>query len=489
MNTSHLRNKRLTDSEFDELKKEALTMWPTSKEIDFSEAVEYRKAMSESRNGAKKLLEAKKAGKILLEPRGGVATVKGQIELSNYLLEVGEADIIPTTFDSYTRTQRFKEAQRGIEESIKRGKSMLNGLPVVNLGVKKCREIVEAVDAPINARSGVTDGRLAAETVFAAGFAGFQGSAISHNIAYTKNVPLELTIKAWQYIDRSIMRYGEEGIDIFREDYSPLTGTLVPPCISIAVSIIDLVMSAEQGIKYFLQGYGQGGNLIQDVAALKMMPKIANYYLEKLGYNSDDINLFTVFHQWMGAFPREEAQAFGVIAYAAAVGALGGANVIITKSPQEAIGIPTKEANARGLKATRQVVQMIDSQRMPLNKKLEIECSIIEKETKSIIDKILEIGDGDIVVGVIKGIKGGILDIPWAPHVLNANKALPVRDNDGAIRFLDTGNLPFTDDIKDFHKERINLRAKAEFREADYEMLIDDVYAIGRGMLKGKSLS
>lgn len=485
MNTSDLRNKRLTDSEFDELQKEALVMWSTGKEIDFSEAVEYRKGLSESRNGAKKLMEAKKAGKILLEPRGGVATVKEQIELLNYLLEVGKADILPVTFDSYTRTQRFKEAQRGLEESIKRGKSMLNGLPVVNLGVKKCRKIVEAVDAPICARTGVTDGRLSAEVVFAAGFAGFQGSAVSHNIAYTKDIPLEITIKAWQYIDRLIAKYGEEGVDIFREDYSPLTGTLVPPCISIAVSIVDLIMSAEQGVKYFLQGYGQGGNLIQDVAALKMMPKLANYYLEKLGYNPDNINVFTVFHQWMGAFPRDEAQAFGVISYAATVGALGGANVIITKSPQEAIGVPTKEANARGLRATRQVVQMVDTQRMPSNEELEQECSIIEKETKCIVDKILELGDGDIVIGVIKGIKSGILDIPWAPHVLNANKALPVRDNNGAIRYLDTGNLPFTDDLKEFHRERVESRARVEGREANYEMLIDDVYAISNGMLKG----
>jgi len=489
MNTSKMENKRLTDGEFSELRKEALAMWPTGKELDFSEAIEYRKTLPENRNGVKKLLEAKKAGKILLEPRGGVATIEKQIELLNYLLKFGEADILPVTFDSYTRTQHFKEAQRGLEESIKTGKSKLNGLPVVNLGVKNCRKLIEAVDGPICGRTGLTDGRLAAEIVFAAGFAGFEGSGISHNIAYTKNFPLDVSIKAWQYIDRLIAIYGEEGIEIFREDYSPLTGTLVPPCISIVVAIVDLIMSMEQGVKYFLLGYGQGGNLIQDVAAIKIMPVLANYYLEKLGYNSKDINLFTIFHQWMGAFPKDEAQAFGVIAYAAATGALGGANIIVTKSPQEAIGIPTKEANVKGLKATRQVVQMIDNQRIPLNKELELECSIIEKEVKSIIDKILELGHGDILVGIMKGIKTGVYDIPWAPHVLNANKALPVRDNNGAIRFLDTGNLPFTDDVKDFHKEKIAIRGIAESREPNYEMLIDDVYAIGRGMLKGKPLS
>jgi methylaspartate mutase epsilon subunit len=488
MNTTNLKNERLSDKEFKVLHEEAMAMWPTSKEIDFNEAVEFRAKLNDEQNGVKKLVNAKGKGEILLEPRGGVATIEEQIELSNYLLEVGKADIIPTTFDSYTRTQRFKEAQLGIEESLKRGRSMLNGLPVVNLGVRNCRKIVESVNAPINARTGVTDGRLSAETVFAAGFAGFQGSAISHNIAYTKNVPLEITIKAWQYIDRLIAKYGEQGVDIFREDFSPLTGTLIPPCISIAISIIDLLMSVEQGVKYFLQGYGQGGGLFQDIAALKVMPKLAVHYLNKLGYSGKKINIFSVFHQWMGAFPTDEAQAFGVISYASMVGALGGANVIITKSPQEALGIPTKEANAQGLKATRQVIQMIDAQRMPSNKKLEQESTLIEKETKSIVDKVLEIGEGDIVIGTIKGFQLGILDVPWAPHILNANKVLPVRDYEGDIRFLDTGNLPFPEDIKKFHKERVNMRAKAENREANYEMLIEDIYAIGRGMLKGKPL-
>ena len=485
MNLSNVKNRRLESSEFNELRKEAITMWETGKELDFKESVEYRRKLPAATNGIPKLLSAKKEGRVLLEPRGGVATVREQIELLNHLLHEGQADILPVTFDSYTRTQRFKEAQNGLDETLKRGKSMLNGLPVVNLGVKQCREIVESVNGPICARTGVTDGRLSAEIVFAAGFAGFQGSAISHNLAYTKNIPLEVTIKAWQYIDRLIALYGDEGIDIFREDYSPVTGTLVPPSISIAISVIDLIMSAEQGVKYFLQGYGQGGNMIQDIAAIKIMPKIGYYYLDKLGYNINNIEVFTVFHQWMGAFPRDEAQAFGVISYAAAVGAMAGANIIVTKSPQEAIGVPSKEANAKGLKATRQVTQMLNCQRMESSKELDLESKMIELETRAILDKLLEIGNGDIVTGTLIGVKSGVLDIPWAPHVLNANKAMPVRDNNGAIRFLDSGNLPFPSELKDFHQTKILERAKAENREANYEMLIDDVFAVSNGMLKG----
>ena len=80
----------------------------------------------------------------------------------------------------------------------------------------------------------------------------------------------------------------------------------------------------------------------------------------------------------------------------------------------------------------------------------------------------------------------GVLDIPFAPSRYNAGKMLPARDNDGAIRILDMGALPFTDDIKAFHRAKIEARAKAEKRNATFQMVIDDVYAISKGRLVGR---
>ena len=63
---------------------------------------------------------------------------------------------------------------------------------------------------------------------------------------------------------------------------------------------------------------------------------------------------------------------------------------------------------------------------------------------------------------------------------------LPCRDNDGAVRILNPGNLPFTKDLKDFHETKIYERALAEKRKASFQMVIDDVYAIGKGRLVGR---
>ena len=82
------------------------------------------------------------------------------IELLTYLQDKGGADLLPTTIDSYTRQNRYKEAEVGIEESIKTGKSMLNGFPAVNHGVAALPpRSSNAIDVPMQIRHGTPDAR------------------------------------------------------------------------------------------------------------------------------------------------------------------------------------------------------------------------------------------------------------------------------------------------------------------------------------------
>ena len=63
---------------------------------------------------------------------------------------------------------------------------------------------------------------------------------------------------------------------------------------------------------------------------------------------------------------------------------------------------------------------------------------------------------------------------------------MPARDNQGAVRLLDTGSLPFTEEIKAYHRDKIKERARFEGREVSFQMAIDDVYAISRSRLVGR---
>jgi methylaspartate mutase epsilon subunit len=115
---------------------------------------------------------------------------------------------------------------------------------------------------------------------------------------------------------------------------------------------------------------------------------------------------------------------------------------------------------------------------MPDNPELGEEIGIICAETRSILDKVFELGNGDVARGVVKAFETGALDIPFAPSRFNAGVVLPARDSRGTVRILEFGNLPFGKDIKDFHKGKLEERARFEKRKADFRMVIDDIYAL-----------
>ena len=478
-----IKNKKLSDATFEALRKEVLATWHTGREVDLDEAFAYQRTITGDRRFADKLNKAKAERRTLIQPRAGVPVIEEHIKLMQHLEKYGEVDLLPSTIDSYTRLNRYEEAEEGIKRSILEGRALMNGLPVVNHGVFKCRQVIESVHTPIQIRHGTPDARLLAEISYAAGFTSYEGGGVSYNLPYCKNVPMEQTMWDWQYVDRLTGLYEENGITINREPYGPLTGTLVPPCISHAAAVIEAIMAAEQGCKSITVGYGQCGNMTQDVAAIRTLDELTNEYLNKYGYH--DVNVTTVLHEWMGGFPEDEAKAFGVISWGAAAAAFSKATKVITKSPHEAFGIPTMEANAAGCRCSKQVVNMLYEQEYSAAN-LEEEMEMIKMETRSILDKCYELGNDDWALGCCRGVEAGVLDVPFAPCAVNAGLMLPARDNDGAVRIMEMGNLPFPKEVKDFHRRKMEERAAFEGRPVHFNMVVDDIYAIGKGRLVGR---
>jgi len=480
-----VKNKKMSLEEFLELREVILKQWPTGDHpaLDLDEAVRRLKKVPNHKNFAYKLREAKRLGLTYIQPRAGVATLEKHVELLQYLEKEGKADFLPSTVDSYTRHNRYQNAEDGIKESKKQGRSLLNGFPVVNHGVDGCTFVYDNVNSPLQARHGTPDARLLSEIIHASCWTSNEGGGISYNIPYAKNISLEDTIKYWQYVDRLVGYYQDHGIEINREPYGPLTGTLVPPSISNTVGIVESILAAEQGVKNITVGYGQGGNMVQDVAALRALEEQANHYLKLFGYH--DVFVTTVFHQWMGGFPEAEAEALALISYASTVATLGGATKMITKTAHESFGVPTKEANAQGLKTSKLITNLLKDQKMPDSLELDFEINQIKKEVDSLIHAIVDSGKGDIAQGCVDAFKRGLIDIPFAPSELNNGKILPARDIEGKIRILEFGNLAFSEEIKEFHKAKLEERAKLQNREISFQMTVDDIYAVSLGDLVG----
>jgi len=471
-----LRDEPIPDEQLQRIDENVRDNWPTGEAVDFEEAIAFHESLPASKRFAD-VLES--ADKPLLQPRAGVARLDEQIELLEHLQNAGQADLLPTTIDSYTRDNEYEKAQQGLNDARENGGETLNGFPAVNHGVEGCRELIEALDAPIEVRHGTPDARLLAAITFAGGFQSFEGGPISYNIPYTKEHDLEATIRHWQYVDRLAGAYTERGVRINREPFGPLTGTLVPPCIAIAVMVIEGMLAATQGVRSITLGYGQVGNLVQDVAALHALRSLGEEYL------GDDVAVTTVFHEWMGGFPPDEARANGVIGLGGMTAAVAQPDKVITKSPQEFQGVPTKEANAAGLRTTRQLVDMVIEQNVQLVG-VDRELNLIQKASRELIEEVLAQGDGDVAQGTLAAFDSGALDVPFAPSDSAKGDVLPARDDDGRIRIFEFADLALSDDVKEIHGNRLDSRASTEGRDQTFRMVADDVDAISDGKLIGR---
>lgn len=111
------KNKKIPEGEFMEMREEILQTWPTGKDVDLKESIDYLKKIPPEKNFAIKLEQADKEGITTAQPRAGVPLLDEHINLLQFLQDEGGADFLPSTIDAYTRQNRYEEGEAGIEAS------------------------------------------------------------------------------------------------------------------------------------------------------------------------------------------------------------------------------------------------------------------------------------------------------------------------------------------------------------------------------------
>ena len=479
---SPLSAAQIPEDVFAAMRRDNLARWPTGAEVDLDAAVDFHKSLPEHKRLPSVMRRAVAEGRCLTQPRGGFGTLELQMELMRTLDKDGFADIVPTTTDSYTRNEHFSRAEKGIEESKRLGRSMLNGYPMVNYGVAATRTLIEAIDKPGIVLSDTAMPKLTSEIGFAAGYSGYLGSGIAYTVSYTKNLSIEDGIRNYQYLDRLAALYRERGVELHRRQPGFLTGTNIPPSIAIITGVLDALLAAGQGVRDYGLELGQTLHLVQDAAAIQVCGELCQEYLCQQGFD-DMFTPVTSLH-WMGAWPQDAAQSAALIVYGGTLAAVGGAVSVTTKSTHEAFGIPTPEANAEGLRMTRMAIYLARSIRLDSMPEFQREKDLIRKEVRAVVDKVLDMGDGDAALGTVRACEAGVLDIPWSPNRSLKSRVLPARDADGYLRILDAGDMPFPKDVLDFHEDRLRERAGREGVPYDHDLAVTSVYEISESLDK-----
>ncbi len=479
---SPLSEGRIGDDEFAAMRRANLARWPSGAGVDFDAAVELHQRLPRHKQLGWVMRRAVAERRCLTQPRGGFGTFDMQRALMVTLDQQGLADIVPTTTDSYTRNEKWEQAQQGIEESERLGRSLLNGYPMVNYGVARAQQLIEAVDKPAIMLTGTTMPRLTSEIAFAGGYSGYLGSGIAYTTSYIKELSIEDGIRNHQYLDRLAAMYHEHGVELHRRQPGFLTGTNIPPSIAIITCVLDCLLAAAQGVKNYGLEMGETLHLVQDAAAVAACRELCQEYLARKGFH-DVFTPITILH-WMSAWPQDEAQAAALISYGGTLAAISGAASVTTKSTHEAFGIPTPEANAQGLRMTRMAIYLARDIRLDGLAAFEVEKALIGREVRAIVDKVLEMGEGDVAVGTVRAFEAGVLDIPWSPNRHCKSRVLPARDADGYLRILDPGLMPFPQDVMAVHEAGLRRRAERERVEFGPDLAVQSVYEISETLEK-----
>lgn len=470
-----LENRRWTDAELLEKRKEVLSWWPTGQHVDLGEAIEYHRALPDHKVFPKKLNKCRQQGIKPIQVGLGHATVE-QTNEHRRIAEEGGADLIWIQVDTYTRRRQYDKAQAGIDESVRTGVSVLNGYPYVNHGVAGFRTIVDSMNVPLLLEaSSDEEPMLNCEIGLAGGGTANLSQDLRQLLAHSKNYPLDKRIINNQYNARLAAYYTERGAPI----ECLVTGMIhgyVPSGVASAIGILQCLLIARQGVKYISLMTASLYNLMYDSANIQVCRKLVNEYLARFGH--DDVRVFIVNWPWEGNWPPDSQRASAVAAWQAGISMLGGADWIHLRSVHEGIGIPTPEANVASIKAGAQMRKMLAGQRLPESEEFSLEKHMLELEIRSILDKVLELGDGDPAIGEVNAIEAGVLDVAITPWIHCHGDVLAIRDTSGVLRYVNHGSIPVPADVAKYHREKIAEREKAEGKKANIEMAIRDFHVL-----------
>jgi len=388
------------------------------------------------------LRTAEACGRPFVQPRCGVGGHRAMLRLLGGLEAAGPG-MLSVTIDAHTRLKKFTTA----ESLLRANPADLNGYPLVAHGWQRGRELAEAVSVPLEVRHGSPDARDLFAVAVASGITSFEGGGIGYNLPYSKDVPLARSLQDWQQVDALCGRLAESGVVVDRELFGTLTAVLVPPSIGLAVIVLEACAAVREGVKCLSLAYPQGGEVHQDIAALRAVRTLAARYLPP------DVEVFPVLHEFMGAFPRTPDFANALILLGGLVARLGGATKVINKTVQEAFGLPDSAANASGIRTARLGASgILDFVRVDEDRVAE-EQYWIEREVAEIVEPVL--GSGDLLTGIEAAFRRGRLDIPFSASIHAHSRIMPRRDGSGAIRYADSAALPFSGATSAFHSERL----------------------------------
>ena len=168
------------------------------------------------------------------------------------------------------------------------------------------------------------------------------------------------------------------------------------------------------------------------------------------------------------------------------IGAMSDIAACSVKTVDEAIGVPSIESHLETYRSANWIFNVVRQQEFSIDsKEVDIEAHMTELAVSAIVDKVYDLGDGDLAVGVVKAVEAGVLDSPFSINTNVRDLSLGARDLHGACRYIDFGNIPVPNEVREYNDEKIRERELTEGIKLNYKAAIDDFWCLARGSVRG----
>jgi methylaspartate mutase epsilon subunit len=463
-------------------RRDVLGLWPSGGELQgeqgIAKGIEYHRSQPWWKYASRRNERASAEQRIQIVPQVGHALVEQTIAHIEWSEDL-KPDRWYVLTDTYTRKSEYAKAQDAVERSRRDGFSYLNGYPLAAHGVAGARMVNECTRAAVGTDNNDEDARLPWEIALAGGWTWGTIKSIEELIQHSRDYPVDRNIHNQQYIDRLAAHYTEHGIPILRRASANLPGW-DSLGFKVTVALLEVLLASAQGVKHIDLSIGIGMNLVQDTGAIQALRSLSQEYLAKLGYADVSLHSWTYFY--LGDWPLQRAQMMGQIAVNAMVSALAGCSGMYIKSPDEATTTPTGQGFREAMEVCGQVVRLVAGQRLPESDELATERTMIEDEVRAVVDKVFELGDGDVAVGACRAFEAGTIDTMFSPYRFLKGKVKVVRDANGALRYLDPGLTPVPAHVVDYHREQIARRERKEGSVADGRWIVREATWASRSL-------
>ncbi|WP_052390993.1 FAD/NAD(P)-binding protein [Streptomyces sp. NRRL B-24484] len=373
------------------------------------------------------------AGELVVQPRMGMAVPSEMAAGLTAVAGLSERTVGTITLDSYTRVGDHSAAVA----AVRAGKP-LNGFPLVGHGPRTTAKVAAAAGrhTPVQVRHGSADPRAIFRTMAAAGLGTSEGGPVSYCLPYGRT-PLAESVAAWREATRFLAEESRaNGIRAHLESFGGcLLGQLCPPSLLVAMSVLECLFFAQNGMTSVSLSYAQQTSPQQDVEALAALRLLAEELLPPT------VDRHVVLYTYMGVFPRSVAGAGLLLKRSADLAVRGGAERLIVKTETEAHRIPTVAENLTALRAAAAQARRTRRELAEAPREVSGEAGEVLLEARALITAVLSLSD-DVGTALLRAFHRGVLDIPYCLHPDNRGAARGTIGDDGRLRWSEVGAMP-----------------------------------------------